>query len=457
MKIVIATPHYPPNYIGGTEQIAYRMANILRGKGHEVTVLCVESIHEPEGQFFARTQVEEGVQVNRLYFPADRNNNHYPTSYRNDTLHNWLVEKFREEQPDIVHLLSGYLITAVILEAAFACQIATAVTLLDYWFVCPRITLLRANGDLCAEPVPASRCAWCMLSDKRRYRMLDDALAGLPGKAYTLLGKNPAFRLLMGADGKISGMQDRRDYLKKMLEQADVVVSHSHFLQEKIRENGIFTDNVMYLPNGIQVDETPLDCRPSHPSPLRIGYIGQIARHKGVHLLVEAFIAAGADPRLAELHIYGDGSRWPAYMQALKDKAGGHPAILFKGTYPAEQVTRVLDQLDVLVVPSIWFENRPTVILEAFSRRIPVVVADMGGMAEMVLDEMDGLRFRPGDVKSLTQQLKRLIDDPDELGRLCAGIQPVRSVQVEMDEIERLYEKVIQQRQQANVQIKPLR
>ena len=348
-----------------------------------------------------------------------------------------------EEKPDIVHLLSGYLISASVLEAAYALQIAVVVTLLDYWFVCPRITLLRSNGNICPDPVPPSRCAWCMLSRKRRFRVPDEKLRGIPGNAYTLLGKSRPVTRIMGMENEIQVIDDRREYLKQMLEQADAVISHSHFLNEKIRENGIFTDNVVYLPNGIDFDDGKAARPVKTQHPVRIGYIGQIAQHKGVHVLMDAFLAIHAAPEEAELHIYGDGSRWPEYTSFLQQKAKNHPAIFFKDSFAASQVGNVLDSLDVLVVPSIWFENRPTVILEAFSRRKPVIVSDLGGMAEMVQHDVDGLRFQAGDAYHLSVMLHRIVEDPALLGDLAAGIQPVKTIREEIDEIEQLYTKIL--------------
>ncbi len=451
MKIIIAAPHYPPHYIGGTEQIAYRTAHALQGKGHEVSVVCVESIIAESEEFCIDMEMEDGVKVHRLFFKNHEDHNYFQSSYQNEQVRDWLTVVLREEKPDIVHLLSGYLISASVLEAAYACQTATVVTLLDYWFVCPRITLLRANGELCAEPVPASRCAWCMLSRKRRFRVPDEKSGGMLGDVYTLVGKNDAIAQVMGLSGAIEPIIERRKYLKKMLEQADVVISHSNFLQKKIRDSGIFADNFVYLPNGIE-DEliSPSDSK-IHNQPLRIGYIGQIAQHKGVHVLVNAFMELHASPQQAELDIYGDGSRWPEYSQSLRQMANGNFDIHFKGPFPAADVAKILDGLDLLVVPSVWFENRPTVILDAFARKKPVIVSDMGGMAEMVVHDQDGLRFRPGDAASLRQQLRRVLDEPDLLARLAAGIQPVKAVRDEIDEIEQLYQKVLRQRQQMRV------
>jgi glycosyltransferase involved in cell wall biosynthesis len=63
--------------------------------------------------------------------------------------------------------------------------------------------------------------------------------------------------------------------------------------------------------------------------------------------------------------------------------------------------TSVFTLVSQVVVPSIWYENSPNVILEAFAHRTPVVASDLGGMAELVEDGVNGLRFTPGDASSL--------------------------------------------------------
>jgi glycosyltransferase involved in cell wall biosynthesis len=88
------------------------------------------------------------------------------------------------------------------------------------------------------------------------------------------------------------------------------------------------------------------------------------------------------------------------------------------------------------VVPSIWYENSPYSILEAFAHGLPVIATDLGGMAELVRHEESGLLFRRGDAASLAQQLARLLREPSLLGLLRSGVPPVKASSEEIDEIE---------------------
>jgi glycosyltransferase involved in cell wall biosynthesis len=81
-----------------------------------------------------------------------------------------------------------------------------------------------------------------------------------------------------------------------------------------------------------------------------------------------------------------------------------------------------------------------------------VIASDLGGMAEMVTHDVDGLRFQTGDARSLSDQLQRVLDNPGLLTRLASAIQPVLAVDEEIDEMEKLYANVIEQRQNSIIQ-----
>jgi len=175
---------------------------------------------------------------------------------------------------------------------------------------------------------------------------------------------------------------------------------------------------------------------------LRIGYLGQIAWHKGVHVLVEAARRID-DPRLS-VDIYGDVNHFPDYASRLKRLAEGDARIRLAGTYAGQnEVGKILQELDVIVVPSIWYENCPNVIQEAFAHRIPVIATNLGGMAEMVSHGKSGLLFRVADAADLTAQLRRLLSDPGLLPALRDGVPAVKTFADEVAEIESVYRRVV--------------
>ena len=163
------------------------------------------------------------------------------------------------------------------------------------------------------------------------------------------------------------------------------------------------------------------------------------AWQKGVHVQVEAFngLADGS----AELWIYGDPSVFPDYARRLRELAA-NPRIRFLGKVDDEDVGSALSELDALIVPSLWYENSPLVIQEAFAAKVPVIASDLGALAEKVRHGLDGLLFPPGDAASLRELLQRLIEEPAILKRLKANIRPVKSMAEHAKEIEALYERL---------------
>src|SRR5262249_1399492 len=130
----------------------------------------------------------------------------------------------------------------------------------------------------------------------------------------------------------------------------------------------------------------------AHRGPLRIGFVGTLVWHKGPHVLLDAVRGLPGDA--FQLKIFGSLDVFPDYVAELRTRAAGLP-VDFMGGFAREQTAAVYDQIDVLVVPSLWLENSPLVIHEAFMAGIPVVGARIGGIADLVEDGVSGLLYDP--------------------------------------------------------------
>ena len=115
----------------------------------------------------------------------------------------------------------------------------------------------------------------------------------------------------------------------------------------------------------------------------RFGFIGQILEVKGVHTLIEAFQEVKFG-RKTRLDIWGDYTINPSYTERLRDFIADSESIYLNGRFEQNKLLDVLSKIDVLVVPSLWYENAPLVIQEAFSANIPVIATNLGGMAEII-------------------------------------------------------------------------
>jgi glycosyltransferase involved in cell wall biosynthesis len=175
---------------------------------------------------------------------------------------------------------------------------------------------------------------------------------------------------------------------------------------------------------------------------LRFSYFGQIFWHKGVHLLLEAIKELPGLPLTC--HIYGELSAFPDYADRLRRLAARDRRVRFEGFYEnREKLSQAIADTDAVVLPSLWYENSPNVILDAFSHRVPVIASNLGGQSELVQHGINGLLFTRNDPANLAEQIHRLVTDPDLLSRLREGIGPVRSIGEEVLELEGIYEEAV--------------
>jgi len=162
-----------------------------------------------------------------------------------------------------------------------------------------------------------------------------------------------------------------------------------------------------------------------------VGFAGGFLPTKGPHVLLDAI--EQLPPGSVVVDLLGSSGAYHghgAYAESLATRLGC-AAIRRLGPVPHERMPEVFQDLDVLVVPSTWIENAPFIIREAFAAGVPVVTSDLGGMAEMVRDGIDGLLFPAGDARALAAALGRLVDDRRLLDALRAGI--IRPMSIEED------------------------
>ena len=218
--------------------------------------------------------------------------------------------------------------------------------------------------------------------------------------------------------------------------KASLLISPSRFLIQQYVAAGLPADRLVFLENGLPLEHIQRAVRRPADGPLRVAFLGSLAWQKGVHVLAEAF---GQLPEgVARLRIWGDPDVFPEYGERLRELVQRPDAELM-GRVANEQVGDVLADTDVLVVPSLWYENSPMVIQEARAAGVPVVVSGHGALAEKVQDKVDGLHFAPGDAGSLCRTLERLAAEPDLLPRLRDGLPAPMDMTEHVRRVEELY------------------
>jgi glycosyltransferase involved in cell wall biosynthesis len=175
---------------------------------------------------------------------------------------------------------------------------------------------------------------------------------------------------------------------------------------------------------------------------VRVAFLGSLAPHKGPHLLLEAWRGLAPELRArGTLTVYGPKHHSPDYVAGL-ERAAAEVGATLPGVVARAAVPDVLARTDLLVVPSVWYENSPLTIHEARATRTPVLVSDLGGMAELVEPGREGWRFRCGDSADLGQHLGRVLADPDALSRLTFS-EPPKDLRTSAAELEERYETAL--------------
>lgn len=428
MNIVLAVHHFPPHYTGGAEWETFNTAQALQARGHHVRVLCVEKIDSgPQGSVKAVDDTFRGVPVRRLFFNVmhapDRQRLEFDNTWIGDYVRTW----WQEDPPDVMHLLGGYLLSGRLLRVANEVGARSVVSLMDFWFLCRRMSLWRTDGTLSTLPIDPVRCARCVGEERRLWRWLGQTASPLAEAWWRT------------QTGPITVLRQRQAFLRETLNQTQAIICRSQFVRGTFVQAGIAPERLRFIRQGRDFPHLATADLSKPPSErLRITYLGQIAELKGVHTILEAARRLPHAP--LQVKVFGNASAFPTYTARLQKIIGADPRLQLAGTYstPAE-LTAILRESDVVVVSSLWYENSPNVILEALAHRTPVVACRLGGMAELVEDRVNGLHFTPGDPADLARAWQRLLDEPGLLARLQAGTRPPKSLAEEMDELTAVY------------------
>ncbi len=442
MRILFVSHFYPPEYTTGVELYTHAIAKAMLAREHAVQVICATGWEH--GTRYWNGFVEEEldrVPVHRLVLNWKLAPRPLDYLFRNPLIAGDFQSLLESWEPDLIHITSCYSLSASVIEIAKALGIPIVLQLHDYWFICARHNLLRWDSSLCSGPESPNLCQRCMLNNAKIYRF--------PRKLFSekitlhliaALARIGWFTRLRGLRGMVGDFKLRRSYLLEMIAQCDVVIAPSHFLKQMYEQNGVPPGRIQILSHGYDLESFRHVTRKAS-NRLRFGYLGKLAYMKGVHTIVQAF--AQIEPDRGELHIHGPLEQG-SYLSELLQQSNGTSNIIFHGRFERHQVAEILGTIDVLVVPSLWFENSPFVVREAFASGIPVVVSGHGGLLEMVNDESNGLCFEPGNVDDLARKMLRIIEEPDLLRRLRAGIGPVKTINEEVDELEMTYRKLKQ-------------
>ncbi len=448
MRILFAAHQFLPEHYAGTEVLTLGLAQELKARGHETFVLAAK--RSIPGSGIEPGEIEdyefEGIPVRRVGRPAEGAEPLGKLAHQNELMARRAREYAQEIKPDLVHAMHFQGLSASVIPAFKELGLPVVYTATDFWAVCPVVDLRRYDGAMCEGPklVHCVRCVAGRHPDSELADALEqtsDALVGAVEKVSgTLLSR------LLRQPGAVGALKERPRSLRKQIGLVDRVIAPTRFMRDMLASNGIGGERVEVSHYGIDtknVREAPKNR--NVPPPLRVGFIGTLGPHKGCDTLIRAFKAL-PESLEATLTIYGNLEKFRPFVKKLRRLTAADERITFAGTFPPERIGHVLSEMEVLVVPSRWYENTPLVVYSAFAAGTPVVATDLGGLSEVVENEKNGLLFRLEKVGQLASQLRRLGEEPGLVEKLRAGIGPVKTVGENADELEILYASLLKEK-----------
>jgi glycosyltransferase involved in cell wall biosynthesis len=442
MRILLPVHAYPPRSVAGVEVYTHRLARALQARGHEVLVLA--AAHDlSAAPYEVRRRHHDGVAVAEVVNLHQKGT--LEATWSDPDLERAALPVISQFRPDCVHAQHLLNLSVGLLAACRALGAAVVLTLHDYWLSCPRDGM-RMRADLVrCDTVDHATCARCLAGspylvpslERRavaaaRWAGLGRALHRFHRMAPILgTGLRRVARLGAAPQSLAHDMDRRAAVLRAALAEVDLVLAPTAFARDRAIEFGVPPDRVRVCPLGVPAAVASQSAARSRQ---RVGFMGTVAPHKGVHVLIEAFRRVDAPE--ARLEIHGALTVAPDYVARLRDLAGGDPRIALRGPFAEGRQWDVLAGLDLLVVPSVWWENSPLTILEALSAGIPVVASAIGGIPE-ILPPAWGRLVPAGEVPALAEAVRDVIE-----GRLFASLPPrphTRTVDDEARELESLY------------------
>ena len=431
MKIVHLLGWYFPDSVGGTEVYVEALCRRLRDAGHEVIVAAPDSRRGASYRY-----QHDGVTVFRYPItpaPTRDEAQHRVAARGAEELHRFLAE----ERPAILHIHS--ITTGVGLpeiRAAHRLGIRVIVTchLPGFGYMCRSGELMQWGRVPCDGIVGPGKCAACNLTrlgmPQFAARLVGSvplpasaALQGLPGRVGTALGMPASVREYEAMQRELFALVDR-------------VVVLNETGRRMLVSNGSSADKIVLNRLGVShrgAATQSMSARRQGGAPVRFGYVGRLHPTKGLTELMHAVVAISQDVAFRlEIRgpVFDDATR--RYVESLRQVAGDDPRVEFGAAVPTAEVPALLATYDALVCPSMWFENGPTVALEAIAAGTPIIGSRVGNLAELIADAVNGLLIAPGDVDAWAHALTRVAVSPaDTVDRWRLALTPPRT----MDEV----------------------
>lgn len=366
-----------------------------------------------------------------------------------------IFEKYiKSRKPDVVHVHSRVGLPASLLEIASRNGIRVFNTVHVYGFLCQKRVMVERDGRPCSGPLNLEKCADCpepLKLRKLRFfarveRTNRNVLPSLVKiKRKIVRRSNPGRDVASPSPSLPSPQQERLkeeltrrlDYMTSLMNRhVSLNLCVSKDVKLTLMRYGVRAEKLRVQPIGSAIAETQkAEMHPLH-DPLVVGNIGGVRYYKGTHVLVDAVSRLSRDSY--GLKIFGPYDQ--DYVTGMM-KGKEQLPIEFLGWYNPQDLPAILEQIDLMVLPSICKDTAPQTIFESYSARIPIVASDIGGFSDFVQDGVNGHLFAPGNSDELALKLEGLLRNPEKIRAFSHNIPRLKTIRENARELISLYEK----------------
>ncbi len=354
MKILLSNKFYYRR--GGDCIYMLNLEQLLKSHGHDVAVFAMdypENIETPWKQYFPQN-MSKLMAFTRPFGSAEVK-----------AKFNKLLDDFK---PEIVHLNNIHThLSPIIAELAHNRGIKVVWTLHDYKLLCPRYDCLRNGNDI---------CELCFNEDKSSCK---------------------TYKCMKGSTlASFIGYKEATTWNRRRLEKCtDVFICPSKFMAQKMAQGGFNSKKLVSLCNFIDIDKCKKD---TYEKENYYCYVGRLSHEKGVKTLIKA-----AQKLPYKLVIIGGGP----LSDELKNETI-NTNIEFVGYKQWDEIKEIVSKARFSVIPSEWYENNPLSVIEAQCLGTPVLGARIGGIPELIENNVTGMTFESRNVNDLTSKLEAM-------------------------------------------------
>ncbi|MGI0483607.1 glycosyltransferase [Geminocystis sp. CENA526] len=418
MKIIHLPFCYYPDPMGGTEVYVEALARELTKLGI-TNIICAPS---------ATNQTYTHNQLSIRRFAINEEIKHLREIYGEGDKKGALEFShiLDQEKPDLIHLHAFTRgVSLKLVRIAKSKGIPVIFTYHTPTVSCQRGTLLQWGNQICDGKIEINKCTACTLQGLGLKSSFAKGIAHLPKFISKTLSKINLRGGIWTALQMPELVKLRFQAFQSLMNEVDHIIAVCDWVKRVLIINNIPEKKITVIRQGL-CQELPTVTKQvflKNPSePLRLVFFGRIDKTKGIDILIKAL---AEKPQLnVTLDIYGISQGKSAYQESINSLIENDRRITIKNPVPASQVVETMKKYHVLAVPSQWLETGPMVILEAFAAQIPVIGSNLGGIGELVTDNVNGLLVEASSVSSWTKAIQSLCDNPEKLEDFRSSISP---------------------------------